>query len=285
MSQFRHATREATKLRMSIAGPSGSGKTYTALLIACALSDKVAAIDTEHGSVDLYADLFDVDVAPLAAPFHPDRYVELLMDAYESGYETVVVDSLSHAWNGPGGILSLVDDEVARSKSGNSFQAWGKITPLQNRLVQKLLAFPGHLIFTMRSKTEWVQEPDSRGKLVPRKIGLAPVQRDGIDYEVSIAAEMDQTHTLVVTKSRYVDLADAVVGRPGKEFAAAIREQLGKGAAPAASVSGNDKPEEVPGSKPSIEPGKGAGSSGPAPDLGQPASSVRTSEPTQEAMV
>jgi hypothetical protein len=235
---FRPASRDNAPLRLALSGPAGSGKTYTALMLACELADKVAAIDTEHGSVDLYAEMFAVDVAPLTAPFHPDRYIDLLFQAHEAGYGCVVIDSLSHAWNGPGGIQQIVDDEVARSRSGNSFQAWAKATPIQNRLVQKILSFPGHLIFTMRSKTAWVQEADQRGKLVPRKIGLAPIQREGIDYEVSVACEMNQEHTLVVTKSRYVDLADLVIHKPDRHFASAVKSAL-------ASSPVSDEPEPV----------------------------------------
>jgi KaiC/GvpD/RAD55 family RecA-like ATPase len=117
-------------MRLAIAGPSGSGKTYSALLIARGLvgpEGRIAVIDTERGSASLYADLTPFDVAELAPPFTPERYVEAIRAAEKAGYDAIVIDSLSHAWAGPGGILDLHDAAAAKEK--NAFAAWRLVTP------------------------------------------------------------------------------------------------------------------------------------------------------------
>lgn len=227
---FKKAVKAQTYLRLGIQGPSGAGKTYSALAIATHLTDKrVALIDTEHGSASKYSDIYDFDVLELEAPFHPDRYVQAIRDAAEADYGVVVIDSLSHAWSGPGGLLEIVDDIAKRMKTSNSFAAWKDATPIQNRLLDSIVGAKIHVIATMRSKTEYVLEEDNRGKKVPRKVGMAPVQRDQVEYEFDIVAEMDHDHNLLVSKSRCPAVADAVVNKPGAEFADTLSRWLGTG--------------------------------------------------------
>lgn len=140
---FQKATKKQAKGRMAIDGPSGSGKTFTALRVAKALAPtgKIAVIDTERGSASKYADLFSFDVCEIADDFHPNHYIKALKEAEEAGYEVVVIDSLSHAWEGAGGVLELTDKAAARSKAGNSYTAWRETTPIhscrrQYRIVQ-----------------------------------------------------------------------------------------------------------------------------------------------------
>lgn len=223
---FKKATKQQSKGRMAIDGPSGSGKTYTALSVAKALAPngKVAVIDTERGSASKYADLFEFDVCELDE-FHPDAYVKAIREAEEAGYEVLVIDSLSHAWEGQGGVLDINTDIAARSRSKNTFAAWRETTPIHNRLVDAMLRSSCHVIATMRTKTEWVMEEDDRGKKTPRKIGMAPVQRQGMEYEFDLVVDMDIDHKAVVSKSRCPALADQVIRNPsdadlGKTFAA-----------------------------------------------------------------
>ena len=129
---FKQAVKHESKLRLAIAGPSGSGKTYTALAMAAALGGPVAVVDTEHGSASKYADLFAFDVLEMEAPFHPDRFIQAIREAAAAGYKTIILDSLSHAWNGQGGLLELVEDAQKRMKNANSFAAWRDVTPIQN---------------------------------------------------------------------------------------------------------------------------------------------------------
>lgn len=230
---FAPATREATTARIALCGPSGSGKTYTALTLATALADKVAVVDTERGSASKYApgkngDGFAFDtLSPVT--FDPRGLVKILGEAAAAGYGAIVVDSLTHYWSGPGGVLELVDDAAKGSRSGNSFAAWKSVRPYERQIVSALLGFPGHVIVTMRTKTEWVIEEDDRGRKAPRKVGMKPEQRDGIEYEFDIVADLDQDNTLMVTKSRCFQLSGAIVRKPDADLAKQITEWLDGG--------------------------------------------------------
>ncbi|MDG5773921.1 ATP-binding protein [Mycolicibacterium fortuitum] len=225
---FKPATREASYARIALSGPSGSGKTYTALALATALSDKVAVIDTERGSASKYVGLngwkFDT-VQPDS--YSPLSLVDLLGLAAGGEYGCVVVDSWSHYWMGVDGMLEQAD---RRAKGGNSFSGWKEVRPDERRMIDALVSFPGHLIATMRSKTEFVIEENERGKKVPRKVGLKPEQRDGAEYEFDLVGDLDHDNTLTVVKSRIHTLAKAVIPMPGEELATQIRDWLSDGA-------------------------------------------------------
>jgi hypothetical protein len=215
--QIHRATKRRAKLRLGMSGPAGSGKTYSALLIAAGLGGRIGLIDTEHGSGDLYADLLPdgYDVLSLAPPFTPARYVEAIRAFEEAGVSTIIVDSLTHAWSGEGGSLDR-HGKIA-DKSGNSWQAWRQVTPEHNALVEALLQSPCHIIATMRAKTEYVQEKDERtGKQVVRKVGLAPIMRDGIEYEFTTFFELDVQHMAFAGKDR-TRLFDGSIFRPDIE--------------------------------------------------------------------
>jgi hypothetical protein len=228
MSGFKKATKAQAKLRMAITGPSGSGKTYTALSVASALGH-IAVIDTERGSASKYADLFDFDVLELTE-YHPRNYIDAIRSARDNGYDVLIIDSLSHAWTGQGGVLELVDRAAKRSQTQNSFAAWRDVTPLHNQLVDTILGTPIHIIATMRSKTEYVLEKDDRGRTSPRKVGLAPVQRDGMEYEFDVVAEMDMENNLLISKSRCIPLTNVVINRPDVRLGETLKEWLSDGA-------------------------------------------------------
>jgi hypothetical protein len=227
---FTKATRRQKKLRMSLAGPSGSGKTYTALAIGTGLAQggKVAVLDTERGSASLYSDRFNFDVVELDS-FNPENYIKVIAEASEAGYAVLIIDSFSHAWFGQGGVLDQVN-----KRGGNSFtDGWGKVgTPLQNRLMDSILNAPMHVIATMRVKSEYVIEPDERGKSVPRRVGLKEVQREGVEYEFDIVGLLDLGNTMTIEKSRMPDLTGAIVDKPNAKFAERVLDWLGKGDAP-----------------------------------------------------
>jgi DNA polymerase III delta prime subunit len=183
---FKQAIKQEAKLRLAIAGPSGSGKTYTALAIATNLGGKVALVDTEHGSASKYADKFSFDVMEMQPPFSPDRFIAAIKDAQQVGYGTLVLDSLSHAWNGTGGLLEIVDQIAARSSSKNTFAAWKEGTPIYNKLIDAIIQSNINIIATMRTKQDYVLEADERGKQKPVKIGMNPIQRDGFEYEFDV---------------------------------------------------------------------------------------------------
>ncbi len=231
---FKKATKEQSKLRLALCGTAGTGKTYSALAIAAELvpGGRVALIDTERGSASLYADTFTFDTLNLET-HSPDTYVDAIETAEREGYDVIVVDSLSHAWSGRDGALEQVNNAQKRSGSGNSFTAWRDITPKHNRLVDAIVACRTHIIATMRSKTEWVLEKDEKtGKNVPRRVGMEPIQRSGMEFEFTLVGDIDLSHTLVVTKSRCSALADAVIEKPGAQVARVLREWLGTGVAP-----------------------------------------------------
>lgn len=224
---FKQAVKHESKLRLAIAGPSGSGKTYTALAIASALGGPVAVVDTEHGSASKYADLFAFDVLEMEAPFHPDRFIQAIREAAAAGYKTIILDSLSHAWNGQGGLLELVEDAQKRMKIANSFAAWKDVTPIQNRFVEGIVAAPIHVIATMRSKQGYIQDRDERtGKTTVRKVGMAPVQRDGFEYEFDVFLDMDVSNNAIVSKTRCPALTGKVFNRPGADIAGILIDWL-----------------------------------------------------------
>jgi len=223
--QFRKAVKWDAKLRLALAGPGGSGKTFTLLKLATELGGRIAVVDTEHGSASKYADQFQFDVLELDS-FDPDVIPQLIADAAAAGYATLVIDSLTHFWNGNNGELDQVDQISARSKSGNSWAAWRLVSPKHNRMVDSMLSAPIHILVSMRVKTEWVVEKDSQGKSTPRKVGLQPVMRDGIEYEFDVCGDMDQENNLVVTKSRCPKLTGRVCSKPGREIAMILRDWL-----------------------------------------------------------
>lgn len=227
--QFTKATKAQAKLRMSISGVAGSGKTYTALSIASQMGTRIALIDTEHGSASKYADKFNFDVLELDS-FHPQKYIEAIRAAEQAGYEILIIDSLTHAWAGKDGALELVDRASKKSNSGNKFMAWGDVTPLQNQLVDTIIAAKLHVIATMRSKTEYAlqdyTDAGGRTKQKPVKLGMAPIQRDGMEYEFDIVGEMDMQNTLTIVKSRASGLNQTEWEKPSKTFALAVTAWL-----------------------------------------------------------
>jgi len=232
--QFRKAVKSQAKARIGIIGPSGCGKTYTALLLAKELGNRIAVIDTEHGSASKYADEFDFDVLELTK-FHPQLYIDGIKAAAQAGYDVLIIDSLSHAWAGTEGALELADKNAAKY-GGNRFAAWRDVTPLHNKLIEAMLSYPGHLIATLRSKMEYIQTVDDKGKTVIKKVGMQPIQRDGMEYEFDIVADMDLDHNFVVTKTRCRALDGLIVQKPGKDVADMIKAWLSDGAPAATTV-------------------------------------------------
>lgn len=252
---FQKATREESKLRLGLIGPSGSGKTYTALRVATFLGGRIAVIDTERKSASKYAPprgqaadpeggTFDFESCGLA-DFAPEKYVAAIKEAEHSGFDVLVIDSLSHAWMGKGGALEMHDLAVDRQKSKNTYTAWREVTPHHNALVDALLQSPCHVIVTMRAKTDYVQEEDERGKKSVRKIGMAPIQRDGLDYEFDITGDLDLDNKLVIGKTRCRALKGRVFAQPGAEFAGALKEWLAIGAPAAEEVAASAATRDV----------------------------------------
>lgn len=190
------AKREKAKIKMALQGPSGSGKTYSSLLLAfglCGNWSKIAVIDTENHSSDLYAHLGEFKVLALGPPFTPERYIEALLVCEKKESEVIIIDSLSHEWE-----FLLV---FHANLQGNSFTNWGKITPRHNTLVHRIMQSPCHVISTIRRKQDYVLN-ESNGKIVPEKVGLKSIQREGLEYEFTLVFDLDMKNYASVSKDR-----------------------------------------------------------------------------------
>ncbi len=226
---FQKAERKKARLRLALCGPAGSGKTYSALLIAQGLGGKIALIDTEHESGSLYADLCEFDTASLTPPYTPEKYRNAIAAAEAAGYSVLIIDSFSHAWAGEGGLLDMHDKAAAAMRSGNSFTAWREITPQHNALVEAVLGARLHVIATLRTKTAYDLVDDGNGKKKPVKIGLAPVQREGVDYEFTCVFDMSiDSHVATASKDR-TRLFDGKHFTPGIETGQALVNWLETG--------------------------------------------------------
>jgi hypothetical protein len=195
--QLRQSERKRAKIKMALQGSAGSGKTYSSLLLAQGLTNgdftKIAIIDTENGSADLYAHLGQYNVLTLTPPFTPDNYIKAIDVCERAGIEAIIIDSISHCWD------FLLDYHA--SLAGNSFTNWAKITPLQKAFTDKILQCDAHVIATMRTKQDYVLNQKD-GKYIPEKVGLKAVQKDGLDYEFTVVFDIDIKHFAVSSKDR-----------------------------------------------------------------------------------
>jgi len=228
---FQKAVRKRAKARIGICGPAGSGKTMSALKLAFGIvgpTGKIAVLDTENESASLYAHLGDYHVAVIKPPFTVEKYISGIREAGNLGYDLIIVDSLSHAWAGTGGILEFVDSRTESAK-GNKFAGWREATPKHNSLIDAMLQSPMHIIATMRSKTEYVLVEDERGKKVPKKVGMAPVQREGMDYEFTLVFDVDQERHIASSSKDRTDIFDGFHGKLTEDHGRSIREWLDSG--------------------------------------------------------
>lgn len=263
MGLFKQAVRQVAKLRLALSGPSGSGKTYSALLIASGIVpiEKVAVVDTENGSANLYANLGTYSVLTLHPPYTPKKYIEAIHAAEQEGFELVIIDSLSHAWNGEGGLLEQKDKATNAKYKGNGWAAWREVTPEYNKLIETMLNSSCHIIATMRSKTEYMQD-DSNGRKRIVKVGAAPIQRDGIEYEFTVVFDLSIDHVATVNKDR-THLFDGQYFVPTPDVGKTLKQWLDAGEpAPA--------PQPVPVTAPQQAP-QPAASSQPVQPAPQPA--------------
>ncbi|WP_053680120.1 ATP-binding protein [Streptomyces sp. WM4235] len=233
---FQPASKAGRKVRLSIQGVSGSGKTWTSLSTAAGLAEgeRFAVIDTEHGASSLYAGERGIqfDVLPMDR-YDPRDLMKALDAAASIGYPVVTIDSLSHYWKGTDGTLDQVEKAASRY-GGNSFAGWKDGTPLQNDMVEKLLTYPGHVVATMRSATEWVLQENARGRKEPVMVGMRAEQRKGIEYEFDVAAEMNIENRLRFLKSRCPALHQQILERPdgARDIAKPLLDWLRSGAQP-----------------------------------------------------
>ena len=196
---LRKASRTHTKIKCALQGPSGSGKTYSALLMARGLSKEwkeIVVIDTENNSADLYSHLGDYNVLDLKPPYTPETYINALQECLKANMKVIIIDSLSHEWEGTGGILA-----THGAMAGNSFTNWSKLTPRHNALIRSILQADAHVLATLRTKQDYVLT-EKNGKQIPEKVGLKSITRDGTDYEFTLVFDIDIKHHAIASKDR-----------------------------------------------------------------------------------
>jgi len=216
MSGFKKATKKAVKLKLAITGPTGSGKTYSALSLAKGLGERVAVIDTENGSASLYSDRFGFDVMTIDAPFEDDKFIAGINEAISAGYDVLVIDSASHCWEGVLEFKAKMD-----ARGGNSYTNWNQAGNKLKSIINAVLRSPIHVICCMRSKMDYVIEQNEKGKSTPRKVGLAPIMRDGIEYEFTTIFDLDMTHHAEASKDRtgmFDGKLEVITQEHGKRF-------------------------------------------------------------------
>lgn len=233
--QIRKAEKRRVKLKMGIQGPSGSGKTKGALYLARNLwpDAKICVVDTENESASLYADEFEFDTIPLEPPFDSERYIACINAIVAGGYDVGIMDSISHQWEGDGGILDQKSTLDQRPGS-NSFTNWNSLTPDHRRFIEAIKQCPMHIIATMRTKQEYALEPDGKGKTKPVKIGMTPIQRDGVDYEFSLVFDVQMDHKATVVKNRTGLFEKKIIDLKDVKVADALRNWLDSGKEPEA---------------------------------------------------
>lgn len=223
MMQIRKAERKQSKLRIGLSSPSGAGKTYSALLLAKGLVgswDKVGMIDTETGRGDFYSDLGGYTIATMDAPFTPEKYIEYINGLVEAGMEVIIIDSISHEWEGKGGCLEL-NEKLAQAKyKGNTWSAWSETTPRHQKFIDAIVQAPVHIITTVRNKVDTVMTDDKKVK----KVGIKEITREGFEYELTVNFALDRdTHTAIASKdnTRLYDSLDpfVITEKTGEELA------------------------------------------------------------------
>lgn len=252
---FKKAERKQVKLKIAIAGPSGSGKTLSALLMAKGIGKRIALIDTENESASLYAgmklpngeEVPEFDTLSLDPPFTVDRYVMAMNAAVQAGYDVLIVDSLSHQWNGEGGTLSKKEQLDARG--GNSYTNWAKLTPEHEKFKAAILHSDIHVLGTLRSKQEYALVGDDKGKNKVQKLGMAPVQRDGMEYEFTVFFDMDMRHQAEASKDR-TGLFDGRLFVPSAKTGQELMQWLSGGVAAAPRQVQAPAPAQQPAQQP-----------------------------------
>lgn len=197
---FKRAERKQVKLKLWLFWPSGSGKTMSALKLARGMVDdrsKVAVIDTENWSASLYADIWGFDTSVLVPPFSPERYIEVIKEAYRAWYEVLIIDSVTQEWKGKWWILDMKE-----SMTWNDFAKRGQLTKEHNKFWQAILQVPIHVIVTGRTKEEYAMVTGTDWRLKVEKAGTNIEQRDWVEYELTVAFTLDIKHNATSSKDR-----------------------------------------------------------------------------------
>jgi len=196
--QLQKATRKKVKLRLGMSAVAGGGKTMSALKLAYGLVgdwSKIGVIDTENGSASLYAHLGDFNTIQLDPPYTPERYIEAIKACEDAGMDAIIVDSITHEWDGKGGCLEIMD------KLGGKYQDWAKVTPRHQSFIDAILQSKCHVITTVRRKQDY-EMTKVDGKVKVEKAGLKEVTREGFEYELTVNFNIDERHNATASKDR-----------------------------------------------------------------------------------
>lgn len=198
--KLQKAERHQVKLRLGLSGASGFGKTYSALLLAYGITEawsKIAVIDTENNSASLYSDLGNFNVLPLNEPFSPERYIEAIEICEKSSIEVIIIDSITHEWQGAGGCLNI------HEKLGGRFQDWSKVSPRHQAFIDKILNAKVHVITTVRRKVDYSIDTNNMGRAKVIKHGTKEITREGFEYELTVNFELvNDKHLVSASKDR-----------------------------------------------------------------------------------
>jgi hypothetical protein len=212
----RKATGGGARLRAVLAGTSKSGKSYGGLTILTTLRDtlnelnvpirgngKIIGIDSEYGRLnEHYGRMFDFDVHEIY-DFSAKSYANTLKTAIDNDYSFILMDQITNEWAGKGGVLEVANAmQNAAGSRYNSFTIWGPVNPIHQEFMDAISMCPVHIICTMRSKQDYVMEEyikdNGQKSHTVKKLGLAPVQRDGVEYEFDIYGQINQDHVLTI---------------------------------------------------------------------------------------
>ena len=185
--EIKKASRKKVKIKLGLSAPSGFGKTYSALLLGKGLVgsyEKIVVIDTENESASLYSHLGDYSTLPLNAPYTPERYIQAIDACIKAGFELIIIDSITHEWNGKGGCLEIVES------LGGKYQDWAKVTPRHSAFIDKIIQSDIHIITTVRNKQDYDMTKEQNGKVKVEKVGMKQETREGFEYELTISLDI-----------------------------------------------------------------------------------------------
>jgi hypothetical protein len=211
------------------------------------MGKRIGLIDTEHGSSRKYGNLFNFEVLELSK-FGPSQYYNAIESAEESGFDYLIIDSLSHAWYAE---LDVVGSDVRN---------WAKVRPIERQLWDKIISSSCHIIATMRSKIEYeygATEISGKQKMTSvRKIGTAPIQKEGSEYELDICGLLDDQNTLMISKSRCPEISSGIYPKPGKKFAEIVQNWLNDTSSPSQAATVAPRDIAIPNVVPAIYAGQ-----------------------------
>jgi len=249
--RFETATRQNSKVLIGLYAGSGCGKTYSGLLLARGLAGEqgeVAMIDTENGRGALYADEIPggYSIAQLGEPFSPQRYIEAIDAAERAGASVLVIDSISHEWEGIGGVCDQAA-EIEKKTGKSGLHCWKEPKQEHKKMLLKLLSTPMHVIVCLRAKhkTKQVKNPKTGKQEVVTDDHVKPIQDSEFIFEMTAHIEIYPDHNCNVTKAAPNSLQKCLPhgGKITMDTGRAIADWCAGSQQPAAAQEAQNAPE------------------------------------------